>query len=78
MKKGRSVYFWLLMMLVLPGIGVGLMMGGVYLDQLIFSGGGEGHGIPIFTVIFIFIGGIFAVVGLLVAVINVLRRLFRR
>ena len=52
MKKQRSPALWLLMIpaqLVLGGL---FSLLGVWIDSRIFSGGGQGHGVPIFSVLF--------------------------
>ena len=65
MKKQRSPALWLLIIpaqLVLGGL---FSLLGVWIDSRIFSGGGQGHGVPIFSVLF----PIIALIVLLVVII---------
>ncbi len=68
MKQGRSPALWLLAIpaqLVLGGL---FSLLGVWIDSRIFSGGGQGHGVPIFSVLFPIIA---LVVTLLVVVLAI-------
>ena len=64
---------WLLLVPVTAGIGFLFIRLGVFLDTAIFSGSaGNGHGIPIFSFVFLIIAGTaFIAVSVLAAVLMI-------
>ena len=77
-KKRRSPLFWLLLFLgQLAAAGLFTLLG-FWLDSLLFSGGGQGHGIPVFSVLFPLIAAAVTVIVLIVALVGFIRALTRR
>lgn len=69
MKKRRSPALWLLMIPAQLALGTLFYILGVRIDAGIFSGGGQGHGAPIFSVLFLIVA---AVVTLIVLVLSII------
>ena len=79
MKKKRSPLFYLLLPVIQLLIDLGLMTLGPMLDSAIFSHSDEtvGHGIPLFTVIFLLIAAVATVAVLIVSLVGLIRSLRR-
>ncbi len=72
-KKKASPLLWLLM---IPGqliVGILFVFVGTRIDLALFSGAEGGHGIPIFSVIFLLIAAVATLVVLIVAIVLVIR-----
>jgi hypothetical protein len=69
MKKRRSPALWLLMIPAQLVLGALFSFLGMRIDIAIFSGGGQGHGAPIFSVLFPIIAVILTVVVIILSLI---------
>ena len=69
MKKGRSPALWLLMIPAQIVLGVLFSLLGIWIDSRIFSGGGEGHGVPIFSVLVPIVAAILLLVVIVLSII---------
>ena len=78
-KKERSPWLWLLLIPIQLVIAAALFAAGAALDAAIFSGGeGQGHGMPIFSVILPLLAVAVTAVVVIVAVTGLIVGLVRR
>ena len=72
-KKQASPLLWLLL---IPGqliAGVLFFMLGITLDRMIFSNSGQGHGMPIFSVLFLLIAAVVTLIVIVLSIVLVIR-----
>ena len=78
-RKERSPWLWLLLIPAQLVILVLSLLGGASLDAAIFSGGsGQGHGVPIFSVLLPLLAGLCTVIAVIVALVGLIVGLVRR
>ena len=79
MKK-RKALLWLLLIPAQLLLGALFTLLGAVIDSAIFSGGGQGHGIPLCTVLFPLIAAAVTVIVIVFALVKTIRglRLARR
>ncbi len=78
-KRERSPWRWLLLIPIQLVIGALTYYAGVRLDLAIFSGGeGQGHGMPIFSILFLIIVAVVTVIVIIVAIVGLIVSLVRR
>ncbi|MBE6992955.1 MAG: hypothetical protein E7430_10390 [Ruminococcaceae bacterium] len=73
MKKQASPLLWLLL---IPGqliVGILFVFVGTRIDLALFSGSGYGHGIPIFSVIFLLIAAVVTLIVVVLSIVLVIR-----
>ena len=78
-KKERSPWLWLLLIPIQLVVAVLLFIAGALLDAGLFSGAeGQGHGMPVFSLLLTILAAAGTVIAILVALIGLTVSLIRR